>query len=136
MDNAVNLLLREGTLALGALVFIATFLVRRICETGVPTLKMQAHENDPQASYATTMSMWWNKVILYVIPPALGGLAGIAQIPYVFPDDKFTTMGGRIVFGIVVGWFSSLLYKVIRMAVAKKTGIQLPSNSIPPDLPS
>ena len=135
MDNAIDLLLRQGTVALAIVVVIGTFFARRIVETAVPSIKQQAHENSPQVTYPTKLSEWWNKVILYAIPPFFGGLAGMLQIPFVFPPEQFHTTGGRIIFGIGVGWFSSFIYKVLKNMISKSTGVELPSGSTPPEAP-
>lgn len=132
MDNAVDLLLRQGTVALAVVVVIGTFFVRRIVETAVPSIKQKAHENSPEVTYPTKLSEWWNKVILYSVPPGLGGLLGIFSIPFIFSPTDFTTMGGRIIFGVGVGWFSSFIYKVLKKMISKTTGVELPSGSTPP----
>lgn len=134
MDNAVNLLLRQGTVALAVAVFIATFFIRRICEMLWPSLRMQAHENDPRKSYLTKMAEWWNKVILYAIPPGVGGLAGLLPVPFVFPPVDFGTVADKVIFGVGVGWFSSFLYKVMRNMLKKTTGVDLPSDSMRPSV--
>lgn len=125
MDNVVSLLLSQGTITLAVAVFVLTFFVRRICEMQWPGLKMAAGENDPAKSYPTKMSEWWNKVILYAIPVVIGALIALFRIPFVFPEDTFETTGGRVVFGVLVGWFSSYLYKIIKAAIGKKAGVTL-----------
>lgn len=132
MDNAINLLLREGTVALAVAVVIATFFTRRICEMLWPSIRMQAHENDPRKSYATKMAEWWNKVILYAIPPTIGGLLGLLPVPFVFPPQDFATVADKAIFGVGVGWFSSFIYKVMRSLLKKTTGVDLPSDSLRP----
>lgn len=136
MDNAVELLLRQGTVALAIVVVIGTFFTRRIVETAVPNIRQKAHENSPEVTYPTKLSEWWNKVILYAIPPTIGGLLGVLQIPFIFPPEDFSTMGGRVIFGVGVGWFSSFIYKVLKGMISKTTGVELPSASQPPGPPA
>lgn len=115
-----------GTVILGVLVVIAVAVLRRILETAKPMLKQKADEDDKEASYGNQWSRWYNKVFLYVIPVVFGGLFGLFDVPILFGEIKTTT--GRILFGIVVGWFSRDLYKVARAAIksfAKKSGVDL-----------
>jgi len=122
MDNAIANFLQFGTLILACAVFIVTFFVRKIVETAVPSVKKQADENSPNKTYTTGFSVWWNQVILYAIPVVIGCLFGLFNAPFMFAGD-IKTMSGRIIFGGVIGWFSSFLYKVVRKMIIKKTGI-------------
>lgn len=116
-------------MSLAVIVVIATFFIRRISEMLWPSIRMKASENDPRKSYETPMAEWWNKVILYAIPPAIGGLIGTMPIPFVFPPESFGTVGDKVIFGVMVGWFASFIYKVLRKMVTKTTGVELPGES-------
>lgn len=122
MDNAIANFLQFGTLVLACAVFILTFFVRRIVETAVPSVKKQADENAKAVTYKTTFARWWNSVILYAIPVVIGSLIGLVNISFIFTGD-IKTISGRMIFGGVVGWFSSFLYKVVRKMIIKKTGV-------------
>ena len=121
--DIVGLLTRPGTYVLGVALFVAVFLVRRVVETAVPTLKKQADPNSPRLTYLTTFSRWWNEVILYVLPVVLGAGCGLIKSDFFFAGigDK----GGRLIFGAMVGWFSSFLYKLLRKVVKQKMGVDL-----------
>lgn len=136
MDSALDQLLNFGTLILAVSIVIATFFIRRTVETAWPTLRKQADENAPSVTYSSWAARWYQQVILYAIPVVLGGLIGLIDVPYFFPETV-QTPGGRLFFGGVVGWFSSALYKVAKRALSQR-GIELPGSiaPAPPTSPS
>lgn len=143
MENIASILgqyVTMGTVALGVTVYIITFFVRRIVETALPNLRKLADENEPHPTYATVAARWWQQVGLYAIPVIIGALLGLLHVPFLFDLEVLADGSSRVIFGGVVGWFASFVYKVIRMALKKKTGIDLdPTPSeIPgaPDMPS
>lgn len=121
--DVVALLTRPGTYVLGVAIFMAIFMLRRIVETSFPRLKKQCDVNAPKVVYLTAMSRWWNEVILYFLPVFLGLASGFIKSDFFFAGigDK----GGRLIFGAVVGWFSSFLYKLLRKVILQKTGVDL-----------
>ncbi len=133
MDQILDQFLNVGTIVLAVSVVILTFVVRRVVETAMPSLKKQADENAPQVTYATTLARWYQQLILYIIPVVVGGVIGWCNVPYFFNAEELTTTGSRVFFGGVVGWFSSFIYKAVRMALRKKVGIDIdPSSSMIP----
>lgn len=124
MDEFYNTLTRPGVLILALCVFILTFFIRRLVEIMFPRLKKRTEAD--KAPYVTAAAMWWNEVILFLIPVVLG--AGIAvlcrKISYVMPVEPIT-VGGSILWGIVIGWFSGFFYKVCRNLLKAKTGVDL-----------
>jgi len=125
--DIVGLLTRPGTYVLGVALFAAVFMIRRIAETAFPKLKKQADANAPKTTYLTAFARWWNEVILYFLPVALGLGCGFIKSDFFFAGigDK----GGRLIFGAMVGWFSSFLYKLLRKVVKQKMGIDLVPDS-------
>jgi mannose/fructose/N-acetylgalactosamine-specific phosphotransferase system component IIC len=132
MDSAISQFFTPGTAVLALSVVIVTFFLRRIVETALPSVKKQADENDPSITYLTLFSRWWNQVFLYAIPVVVGSALGFANVPYLFSIEGLTTTGSRVLFGGVVGWLSTYLYKVLRMALKSRTGVDLPGESVPP----
>jgi hypothetical protein len=130
MDAIVQQFLSTGTLVLACAVFIATFFVRRVVETAVPSLAKKADENEAGVTYETTFARWWNQVILYAIPVTLGALSGLMNIPFVF-GESIETIVGRCLYGFVVGWFSSFFYKVGRKVLVKNVGVEDPGDTLP-----
>lgn len=134
MQSFVDHLLSPATAYLTVMVIIGTFFARRIVETAMPNLKKQSDANDPKQTYKTTFSRWWNEVILYAIPPGLGALSGLMEIALIHGegDASIGSMSSRVIYGLVVGWFSSFLYKLLKKMAKKATGVDLPSASSPP----
>lgn len=133
MEHVINQFFTAGTAVLALSIVIATFFIRRIVETAVPSVKKQADENDPALTYRTHFARWWNGVILFAIPVVVGGLIGLMDVPYLFNVDGLDTVTSRVFFGGVVGWMSSYIYKIVRMALKKKTGVDI--NPTPSVLP-
>lgn len=134
MDQAISQFFTAGTAVLALSVVIFTFFIRRIVETAWPSVKKKADENQPGITYETTMARWWNSVILYAIPVAVGGLIGLLNVPFLFSVEGVgSSMSSRVFFGGATGWMSSYIYKVIRMTLKQRTGIDIqPSPSIMP----
>lgn len=110
------------TLLLAVVVWIISFFVRRIVELAIPTLKKQADANEPGKTYLTKGAEWWNEVILYAVPVVLG-IALAVGIPWVSPE--LVTVGMRVMWGFVVGWMSSFIYKVLRKILKERVGVDI-----------
>lgn len=121
MEQAADFLLQKGTLLLGVLVVIITFFIRLVAETAAPSLKKKADENSPEITYATPFARWWNSVILYALPVMIGGGLAMWKIAWFLPESASRSDG--LLMGIVVGWFSSFMYKVVRKVLKARTGI-------------
>jgi len=122
--DPIQALWNPGTLIVAMVAVIGTFFIRQIVETIVPDLKKTSDENDlTQATYKTQFARWWNKVILHALPVFIGGLCGLGHSVWLFPGVD--TTGARVMVGIVLGWFSTFLYKIIRKVVKQKTGVEI-----------
>ena len=132
--DIIELLTRPGTYVLAVAIFIFTFLLKRVVETAAPWLKKQHDENSPKVTYLTTGARWWNEVILYLLPVTLGVLAG-ALLKSEFFFDGIGDKGGRLGFGGGVGWFSGLLYKILKKLIRQKFGLELTPSTGDSDAP-
>lgn len=133
MDQAISQFFTAGSAVLAISVVIATFFIRRVVETAVPSIKKMADENDPHPTYMNTLARWWNKVVLYFIPVLVGAGIGLFHIPYLFSIEGLGDTSSRVFFGGVVGWMASFIYKGVRMAIKNKTGVDIqPSRSVIP----
>ncbi len=130
MDEAVEHLLSLKAAELLIAVVIFTFFVRRVIETEWPYLKKAASEMVAAKTYTSKMSSWWNQVILYAIPVVIG--AALPLFVRELTPEGVTSTGSIILYGMKVGWFSSFGYKVLKQVVKKKTGLDLPGNTLPP----
>lgn len=123
MDQLYEQLISRETLILGFAVFIATFFVRRIVETAVPSCK-DKEDGELGSTYKTKFGLWWNSVILYAIPVVLGASLALLAFKFdVLPGVK--TLAGAGMWGAVVGWCSSFVYKFARKFIKKKTGLDI-----------
>jgi hypothetical protein len=134
MDEAISQLLNVGTAIFAVSIVVVTFFIRRGIETAWPSLRKKADENSPSVTYSTAAARWYQQVFLYAIPVLVGLGLGLLDVPFLVPED-LRTLGGRIFYGMVSGWFSSATYKVIKRLFAQR-GIELPSASINPSAPS
>lgn len=133
MDSVVSQFLTAGSAILALSVVIVTFFVRRVVETAVPSLKKMADENDPSLTYAHLGARWWNQLVIYLLPVVTGSAITAANVPFLVMPGM-TALSTRIFFGAVVGWFSSVIYKAVRMAIKTRTGVDInPTASIVPD---
>lgn len=134
MDQAISNFVGWHTLVFALACWILTFITRRVVETAVPSAKKVADANHPEVTYKTTFARWWNEVILYVIPVAWGGASASVATMYPFPEG-IESLSGRLFFGVVVGFFSGFLYKLLKKALLKKFDIvsedELPSAKAP-----
>jgi len=134
MDEALTNFVGWHTLIFGLACWILTFFTRRIVETAVPSLKKGADANAPAVTYKTTFARWWNEVILYALPVAWGSVSAVAAKMYPFPAG-LTSFSARLFFGIVIGFFSGFIYKILKKMVLKKFDIvdegELPAAKAP-----
>lgn len=122
MDDALTNFIGWHTLIFGLACWILTFFTRKIVETAVPTLKKVSDANGEGVTYKTTFARWWNEVILYALPVAWGSLSATLATMYPFPAG-LTSFSARLFFGIVVGFFSGFIYKILKKMVLKKFDI-------------
>ena len=128
MEETTSQILRSGTVAVAVAAFVFTFFVRRILETRWPHLMKSQNGNEPP--YRTSLAMWWNKVILYLLPVLFG--AATAFIDSDFLHGSIKDFGGRLLFQGGVGWFSSFLYKILKQVIQSKLGVDIQDGSIAP----
>jgi undecaprenyl pyrophosphate phosphatase UppP len=122
--DIIDLLTRSGTYVLAMAVFILTWVLRAIVETAWPSLKKHADANCIAYTYKTAGSRWWNEVLLYIIPVAIGGLFGLTvSSSFLFGDIH--ELSTKVTLGGVVGWLASFLYKILRKAIKQKTGVDI-----------
>lgn len=122
MEQALTSFFGWHTLIFGLMCWILTFLTRRVVETAIPTLKKGTDANNGGTTYQTTLARWWQEVFLYVLPVAWGSLSASVATMYPFPEGV-SSFSARLFFGIVVGFFSGFLYKILKKVILKKFDI-------------
>jgi hypothetical protein len=125
--NPILALWTTGTLVVAVVCVVSTFFIRSIVETAFPSLQAVYHKAG--TSYLSGWARWWNQVVLYSLPVLTGGLLGLMKSTWLWPAG--VTTGVRILLGIVVGWFSTLIYKVVRRAIKERLKMDLPDVPAP-----
>lgn len=100
----------------GAGCYVITLGIRKIVETAQPHLK--------EKPYKTTFSRWWNQVFLYLIPITIGGCVGAALKGTSVLPSGIESYQVAVVYGMVIGSLSSMLYKILKMLILKKAGLK------------
>lgn len=135
MDEALATFLGFHTLVFGLGCYILTLLTRRVFELAFPHLKKRAEAMDPLPMYWSKLSLIWNELVLDFLPMVWGGVVASLATMYPFPAN-ISSLSGRFFFGIVVGFFSSFVYKIVKKIIFTKIGASseadLPSSSPPP----
>jgi hypothetical protein len=106
-------------------IFVVSLLVRRLLEAILPTLR----KDTP----LTKAQLVWENFFLPSIPVFTG--VALALIIRSFPYPKLLeSIGSKILFGAVCGFFSSWSYRIVRSLVGKKYSIELPdTHDMAPD---
>lgn len=130
MSSLLPQFLHVGTLLLGVFVVVATKLIRVGVEGLFPQLQKLADENASFATYASTISRYWNQVFLYAIPVAVGSGAAMVS-PFTL---GFTSLDSKAIGGLLVGWLMSFLYKLAKRRWDRPapTVVLMPTETVTP----
>jgi uncharacterized membrane protein YedE/YeeE len=64
-------------------------------------------------------SKLWNEVLLPILPVIIGALGAVHFKSFPYPDS-LVTRGDRIIFGLVAGLLSTLLYRVVKALLSQR----------------
>lgn len=90
------------SLAVAAVIFVIRTVVEYFVQKSKPAVKKL-----------------WHDLFLPILPVFVGGFIGHFFKSYPYPND-LTSDGNRIVFGVVAGLLSGLLYRVIKSLIMQK----------------
>jgi len=62
---------------------------------------------------------WWNDLILPILPVFIGAFGALHIKTFPYPDG-LTSHGDRLIFGLVAGLLSTLLYRVFKALLYQK----------------
>jgi hypothetical protein len=62
---------------------------------------------------------WWNDLVLPILPVFIGAFGALHFQSFPYPDG-LTTHGDRLIFGLVAGLLSTLLYRVFKALLYQK----------------
>lgn len=86
-----------------------------------------------------SQSKLWKDLILPIAPVVGGALAGLVATKYPYPEG-IISLSGRVIFGLVAGLLSTLVYRVITGMLKKTVGLDVDANvgatNNPPNPPS
>lgn len=103
MDPILQTLLSWQFIIFGMAVAAIVFVIRKVVEYFLPSKDTKL----------------WNDLLLPIIPVFLGVVLGWVFKTFPYPDG-LTTTGDRIVFGLVAGLLSTLMYRVMRSLLIQK----------------
>lgn len=115
MDSILQMLLSWQFIVFGLAVAALIFVIRQFIEYGLLNwFKIN--------SKAKKMKLW-HDLFLPILPVVLGGLLGFIFKTYPYPNG-LSTNGGRVIFGLVAGLMSGLLYRVIKSLLFQKITVE------------
>lgn len=108
MDPILQVLLSWQFILFSLAVAAVMYVFRIVVEYVMVSLKI-----DPKKP------QWWNDLVLPILPVFIGvfGADFITSFPY---PNGLTTKGDRIVFGLVAGLLSTLVYRVFKALLYQK----------------
>jgi len=109
MDPILSLLFSWQFILFSLFIAGITFVLRKIVEYLMSSFKWAAKE-----------SKLWSDLILPILPVLLGAVIADKFKHFPFPDGLSTFGSGRIVFGLVAGLLSTLVYRVINSLLGQK----------------
>lgn len=61
----------------------------------------------------------WKEVFLPILPVIIGSAGAVVLSSYPYPEN-ITTVSARLVFGLIAGLFSGLIYRIIKALIIQK----------------
>jgi hypothetical protein len=110
MDSIISELLGWQFVLFSLAIMAVTSVIRKIVEFIL--------ESIPTKLVSKTNKIW-TELLLPILPVILGAVLGVICVQYPFPMG-LSTDSGRVVFGLVAGLLSGLLYRVIKSILAGK----------------
>jgi hypothetical protein len=132
--STTDTIITDGFLLIPTLFFalgcwVVTFIIRKVVETAYPKIK-------GTPPYETKLQSWWHEVILFAAPAlvGVGGALSLKNVEMVIPK-MFSSWQGAILYGLVIGFFCSLIYKAFKKMFFSKLGVkdekELPKATVP-----
>jgi len=134
MDNVLQALLSWQFVFFALAISAMTFVLKKVVEFAVD------NSNIPTGNM-TKEGRFWKELVLPISPVLLGSVIGLLAQMYPFPEG-IVSISARVVFGMVAGLFSGLLYRIVKGTLTSKFAAIVPaipvdvkSNSEDPDAP-
>ncbi len=108
MDPILQILLSWQFILFGLAVAGVVYVLRILAEYFI-----QLAKKNPKSSKL------WSNVLLPILPVVIGAVGAVHFKSFPYPDG-LVTKGDRIIFGLVAGLLSTLMYRVIKGLLAQK----------------
>lgn len=118
MDPILQILLSWQFILFGLAVAGVVYVIRILVEYFI-----QLAKKDPKTSKL------WSELLLPTMPVVLGALGAVYFKSFPYPDG-LVTKSDRVIFGLVAGLLSTLMYRVIKGLLAQKEPIPQTINVI------
>ncbi len=121
MDPVLGMLLSWQFIVFGLAIAALLFVIRNFIEFSLKNWFKVGAKN----------KKIWHDLILPILPVLLGGLFGFLFKTYPYPN-QLSSSSSRVIFGLVAGLMSGLLYRVIKSLLFSKITVE-PESSEKPD---
>lgn len=112
LEHVLNWKFALSFVLLALAIAALTFVLRKVIEFALDSSKI------PTGNMSKT-SRVWTEVVLPISPIVLGGLIGLVATMYPFPEG-LTTTSARVLFGLVAGFLSGLVYRLVKRVLVNK----------------
>jgi len=116
MPNVVTGVVSIQTLVFCFGIFFLVRVLRQLLENRAPSLRK---------------NKLWNDLVLVLAPIVLGWAVAAVAVKYPYPP-AFMSFSGRTFLGAVLGGFSGIAYRIMKLMVKKQFGVDV-SISPPPE---
>lgn len=99
LDKGLEVFMNWQTMLLGMAIYVASFGLRRVVETGWA---------------GASKNKWWNEVLLPLLPVFIGTLLALCAKKFPWPMPVSDSLSARVMYGIACGVFCGWLYSRIR----------------------
>jgi hypothetical protein len=106
MEPSIDSLLTWPTLLLSIGIYVVVRVIRRIVEGGLFRHRLRD-------------KFYWREVIVPIFPVVVGAIWGAVHTNFPYPEG-LNGRGSHALYGLVCGFFSGLVYRIITSVVGKR----------------
>ena len=118
MDQALNAFLSWQFILFSLGIFVVTWVIRLVVEYLLPK---------------AVNNKFWEELCLPLMPVGTGLTIAYFASKYPYPDG-LTALSGRVIFGLVAGFLSATIYKVVKGMLGDKIQSYITNNQPQPQL--
>lgn len=121
LDSGLEIFTNWQTVALGLTIYVMTAAIRRVIETGRPSI---------------THSKWWREVFLPLGPVGNGIILALVARAFPWPEPVAGNLSARVMYALVCGLGCGWLYGRFRGFFKQGGGTSAASDIVPLDSPT